>query len=854
MSRRDRSLPIFEIEPALVRAASRPEGVRVVIEAPTGSGKSTQVPQMLRDSGARGERGEIVVLQPRRLAARMLARRVAWERGVPLGGEVGCQVRFENQTGRDTRIRYVTEGVLLRQLLTDPELTGVAAVVFDEFHERHFYGDVTLARCVETQEALRPDLKLVVMSATLETDPLRAYLGEECEFLVSEGRTFPVEIRHCPPKERHGDALWDHIARVLQAYFREKGGVEGHTLVFLPGTHEIRKTVDALQRANWTRGFEVCPLYGELSTQAQDAAVAPSATPKIVVATNVAETSITIDGVRVVVDSGLERRSDFDVRRGISTLTIEKISRASADQRAGRAGRTAPGVCLRLWSENDHAGRAAATPAEIHRMDLSEAVLLLKAGGIADARGFRWFEAPDAAALDRAHEWLKTLGAIDPETEAITPLGRELSRVPLAPRHARVLLEAGEHGCLEFFAVAAAATQTRPLFPNQKRKASHLELADFAEPSDGSDFQALFRAWSAAKRANYDFDVCGNMGLNVAAAREIGKIAKQFVDLVGPRCESPDQDAEPDGETIGRILLAGFSDSLCLRLSDATLACAVVGGRRGLLGKDSIAAKHTRLFLAGEIVEIEGKDVNVRLSLATRLDEAWLREEFPDDFHEQAAAQWEESGRRVVARVERRFRDLVLESRESGKPPGDEAAAILAEQVAGGNLTLKRWDTAVEQWIARVNTLANAYPEYEVPAIGPEERLLLLTEICRGAASFKDIKERDPWRELRQWLPPHLALLLDRLVPERIDLQSGRSVKVIYSPLAGEKPKIAVMIQHLFGIGETPRLPEGRVPLVVEILAPNGRPCQTTEDLAGFWAGSYAGVRAQLRGRYPKHA
>lgn len=856
MSRRDRKLPIFDIEIPLIQAVSGPRsasGARVVIEAPTGSGKSTQVPQMLLDSGVCGDRGEIVVLQPRRLAARMLARRVAWERGGQVGGEVGCQVRFENQTSRDTRIRYVTEGVLLRQLLNDPDLSGVAAVVFDEFHERHFYGDVTLARCLETQETRRPDLKLIVMSATLETEALKAYLGPDCTHLVSLGRTYPVEIRHVPAKERHGDEIWDLVARSLQAYFREKG-VEGHTLVFLPGTHEIRKTVDLLQRSNWSKGFQICPLYGDLSPQAQDAAVSPSETPKIVVATNVAETSITIDGVRLVVDSGWERRSDFDTRRGIETLTVQKISRASADQRAGRAGRTAPGTCLRLWSEADHASRPAATPAEIHRMDLSEAVLLLKASGIDDARGFRWFEAPEPAAMERAHGWLKTLGAIDRETESITPLGRDLSRLPLAPRYGRVLLEAGQRGCLEFFAVAAAATQTRSLFPNQKRHASHLDLTDFATPEDGSDFQALFRAFSAARRVRYDFDTCAGMGINVAAAREMGKVARQFLDLVEPLFPGVSEDLDPDAETIGRVLLTGFSDRVCARLSEATLACAIVDGRRGLLEKQSVAARHTRLFVAGEMMEVEGRDVTVRLSLATRIEEGWLRDLYPGDFVEKAGAMWDETGRRVVARQERRFRDLVLESKESGKPPGEEAAAILAAQVAAGNLTMKRWDTAVEQWIGRVNTLAEAFPEYEIPRIGAEERLLLLTEICQGAASYKDIKERDPWPELRAWLPPHQAHLLDRLVPERTDLPGGRSVKVTYSPEPGVKPKISVMIQHLFGIKATPRLAEGRVPLVIEILAPNSRPCQTTEDLAGFWAGSYAGVRAQLRGRYPKHA
>ena len=850
---RDRSLPIFDLEVDLARAMAAEESVRVVVEAPTGSGKSTQVPQMILDSGSAGQQGEIVVLEPRRLAARMLARRVAWERGGAIGEEVGCQVRFENRTSQKTRIRYVTEGILLRQLLRDPDLNGVSAVVFDEFHERHFYGDVSLARCVEVQETRRPDLKLVVMSATLQVEALNRYLGENTQHLISEGRTFPVEISYRPPRERHGGEIWDHVVRTLQAFYKEHG-VEGHALVFLPGLHEIRKTIDRLQQANWARGFEILPLYGELPPKAQDAAVGPSSRPKIVVATNVAETSITIDGVRLVVDGGLERRSDFDVRRGITTLTIEKISRASADQRAGRAGRTGPGHCLRLWSESDHAAREEATRAEIHRMDLDEAVLVLKAGGIDDVRGFRWFEAPEPEALDRAHDSLRSLGAIDPEEEKITPLGRDLSRLPLAPRFARVLLEAANQGFLEFFAVLAAASQARPLFPARKKKASDLEMADFVETGDGSDFQALYRAFCSARSAGFQFDVVARMGINVNAAREIGQVARQFADTVRPLVDREDQDAEPDAERIGRILLTGFFDRVCVRLSDATLACAMVGGRRGMLEKGCVAAERgVGLFLAGEVVEVEGRDLTVKLKLTTLIEEAWLRELYPDDFEEKAGAAWDESTRRVVARQEKRFRDLVIESRPRGEVPGDQASEILADQILQGNLVLKKWDRDVEQWIARVNTLAAFFPEYEIAPIGEEEKRLLLTQVCEGALGYKAVKDRPVKPVLREWLPPHQAGLIDDLAPERIQLSSGRGSRVFYDPTGG-KPKISVLIQHLFGIRDTPTVAGGRIPLVVEILAPNSRPCQTTEDLAGFWSGSYAAVRAQLRGRYPKHA
>ncbi|NNE94025.1 MAG: ATP-dependent RNA helicase, partial [Verrucomicrobiales bacterium] len=672
---RDSSLPIFEIQ-ADLESALEAENARIVIEAPTGSGKSTQVPAMLLDAGFEGD---IYVLQPRRLAARMLARRVASERGGRCGDEVGYQVRFENVVSRETRIRYVTEGILLRRLLEDPSLDGVGAVIFDEFHERHFFGDVTLARCLGVQKTARPDLKLIAMSATLETGALLEYLGEKTAHLQSKGRTYPVNVEYVPPKERHNDAVWDHVVRAMAGFYKSHG-VNGHALVFLPGRHEIRKTVSALKNAKWAKQFEIHELFGEASPKEQDAAVGKSNRPKIVVATNVAETSITIDGVTLVVDSGLERRASFDSRRGISTLTIEKISRASADQRAGRAGRTEAGTCLRLWSERDHESRAEATPAEIQRMDLSEAVLVLKAGGIDDVRGFNWFEAPNPQGLELAISWLQTLGALDRGDESLTPVGRAMSKVPLTPRFARVLLAAAEYGCLDYFSVIAAAAQGRPLFPKQKRRGSDLTLSDFREPEDGSDFQALVRAWQAAASSNFNRDACDRMGLMANAARETGRMADQFSNTVGRLSNRNTQGREPDAAEIAQVLLTGFSDRVAIRNSAGTLACTVVGGRRGQLEKDSVVADSKtggRLFIAGEMIEVEGRDLTVKLNLATKLEEAWLAALFPDDFVEKTGAVYNETNRRVEAREERRFRDLVLESRPRGEPPPDEAAELL---------------------------------------------------------------------------------------------------------------------------------------------------------------------------------
>lgn len=845
---RDRSLPVFELEGAILDAL-RTDRARLVVEAPTGSGKSTQIPQFLADGGICGS-GEIYVLQPRRLAARMLAHRVAEEREGRLGDEVGYQVRFESEVSAKTRIRFVTEGILIRKLIERPDLGDVAAVVLDEFHERHFFGDVSLARCLEVQRRLRPDLKLVVMSATLEAAALREYLGEGCRHLVSQGRTYPVELRYEPQRERHRGELWDQVVRTIREHLKTHG-VQGHILVFMPGRYEIQKTLEALGRASWIGGFELHALHGELPPAQQDAAVERNERPKIVVATNVAETSITIDGVRLVVDSGLERRASFDPRRGIGTLHVEKISKASADQRAGRAGRTGPGFAIRLWSERDHEQREPATPAEIHRMDLAEAVLILCSSGVERIRDFPWFEPPDAPALEEAIRRLREVGALD-ETERLTDDGRRMGELPVPPRFGRLLLDGARRGCLLPMARIAAIAQARPLFPFRRKRSDHLMPSDFAHEDDVSDFQPLLRAWTQMKANGFRREIGERLGIHAGAARDIDRIAGQLVRIASRWSPGTTPDEEVDGALLGQVVLGAFSDRLALRHGAGTLACAVVGGRRGLLDKESVAASpDAKLFVAAEMVEVEGKDVSVKLSLCTRVEESWLRERFPGDFRERDGAVWDERLRKVEARRERRFRDLVLETRPSGTVPPDEAARLLAERVLSGELNLKAWDEKVEAWFARIALVAEHCPEYGLAPVDEEAKLLLLEQICAGATGYAQIKDRPVWNALREWLAPAQAAALDFLAPETITLSTGKPTKVLYRP--GERPRISVLIQHLFGRTDSPRICDGRVPVVIEVLAPNHRPVQVTEDLAGFWKGSYPAVRAQLRGRYPKH-
>lgn len=842
------ALPIYEIERQLLDEVLK--GGRIIVQAPTGSGKSTQIPQMLLDHGLLGD-GSVVILQPRRLATRMLAKRVAQERGARLGDVVGYQIRFEDVSSAKTRIKYETEGILLRQMITHPRLEGVSAVVFDEFHERHLYGDITLARALDLQASARPDLKIFVMSATLDAGPLEQYLAP-CGRLRSEGRTFPVAMEYLAdsPDRRAAEPAnaWDLAAQEFERVVA--GGAEGDVLVFMPGAYEIGRTVQAIRNSPLARGFVVLPLHGELPASDQDAAVAQYDRRKVVVATNVAESSLTIDGIRIVIDSGLARIPRFDPYRGINTLLVEKISRASADQRAGRAGRTAPGRCVRLWSEREHRERPVQELPEVKRLDLAEVVLTLKATGVDHVRAFRWLEPPEGRSLDRAELLLKDLGALDPHTSRITDLGRRMLSFPVHPRYARMLLAAGEFGCVRSVALIAALTQGRSLL--QRRQGSDVrgDREDFLGEEADSDFFILMRAWRYAERNRFDLNKCRRLGIHAVSARQVGPLYDYFLRIAkeeGLRIE----DAAPDNEVIQKCVLTGFSDQLARRVDAGTLRCELVHGRKGVLARESVV-QGSPLLVAAEVREVEGRDreLNVLLSLCTAVKAEWLKDLFPDDFSEQNDATYDAEAKRVIGRRQVLFRDLVLEGKR-GDPPPEEAAAILAAEVLKGTLSLKGWDHAVDQWIVRVNCLARWCPELGLPPVTGEDREEMIRDVCRGAVSYKEIKEKPVWPAVRARLGGAQQALVEKHAPERIELSNGRKAKVAYS--LENPPSISMRIQDLYDVRESPRVAMGRVPVVVHILGPNHRPVQVTQDLARFWKEHYPKIKQELQRKYPKH-
>jgi ATP-dependent helicase HrpB len=667
--------------------------------------------------------------------------------------------------------------------------------------------------------------------------------------LASEGRTFPVEIEYLPQRiGLNGPPVWELAAQEFSRFVRHGGA--GDVLVFMPGGFEISQTIEAIRHTSEAKGYIILPLHGELQPKDQDAAVARYQQPKVVVATNVAETSITIDGVRLVIDSGLARVARYDANRGINTLLVEKISQANADQRTGRAGRTAPGTCIRLWSRAEHDERAPHEMPEIRRLDLAEVVLTLKAAGVDDLRQFRWLEKPDEISLTHAEELLEDLGAIGHDKK-ITPVGRKMLAFPLHPRYARMLLAAQEYNCVHQACLVAALTQGRDLLIRNPGREAESAREDLLGEKAGSDFWIVMRAWSFAVNNQFRLDACRKLGIHAVTARQVGPLFEQFLRIA--RDEGLDtRPNEVKDEALQKCILIGFSDRVARRLDQGTLRCELVHGRRGVLARES-KVQHSPLFVAAEIREIEGRDreVNTILSLATAIESEWLKELFPADIKSDLHVQFDPREKRVLAAELLRFRDLALSAKRVDPPPAEAAARLLAAEILAGRLHLPNWDHSVEQWLARLNLLCQHCPDLQLPAITEADKQAVIEQLCHGAVSYKDIKEREVKPVVVSWLSHSQRELLDKHAPERLTLSNGRTPKVNYE--TGKSPFIAVRIQELYDVNQTPRIALGRVPVTVHILTPGMKPIQVTQDLANFWREHYPKIKSELARKYPKH-
>ncbi len=846
------SLPVEELRGELLAALAEPSP-RILLKAPTGSGKSTGVPPMMDDAGW-GAKGLIVVVQPRRMAARLLARHVAKLRGCQLGQEVGYMVRFERHISAKTRIAYVTDGVLERWLTDRPNLEGVSAVVFDEFHERSLSGDLSLGRTLDLQESARKDLAVVVMSATLEVGGLLEYMGPSCHALEAGGRQYPVDIVYRAPRlvsDGRGRVepppVWEQATATVQEAVKSPDC--GDILIFMPGVYEIRKTVDLLESKSWLRERDVFPLYGALPPEQQNRAVEKGVTPRIIVSTNVAETSLTIEGVRTVIDAGLARQSGWDPYRGMDTLRLCKISKASAAQRAGRAGRVAPGRCYRLWSEVEHAKKAEFDSPECFRVDLSGAVLNLAAWGVTNPQSFRWPDVPDELPLSRAVHTLSSLGAIGADG-SLTQTGRRMTAFPLAPRLARLLIAGQDEHCVPELAAIAALMQGESV---AMKSGLNDDLSDSA---DYTDFQAEWRAVEKAADCNFDAGVCSRWGISARAVREALQAYRQLLNI-GARGvarearDLPEPDFEHARSAVVRAVAESFSDQVGARNGVAANTCRMTGGVGGRLAEGSVAFHGEHFFIAAEVAQVTGKTAETRVGRCTLLSPEELQAVYPERFSNEEEAVFDAVLRRVRLRRRLLYGDLVLEDRDKGDAPPELAAPILAEKVADGTLKLVKWDYAVEQWIRRLNGLARWMPELELPEFSEEDKLVAVALVCEGAVGYKDIKEREILPVLRDWLSGWQAKALDDYAPTSITLPNGQHAKVRYEE--DSTPVIGLTVQRLFGVAESPCIGNGAMTVKVEVLAPNQRPWQVTGSLAGFWRNGYGQMKKDLAGRYPRH-
>ncbi len=826
-------LPIDAIREDVLEAVKAP-GCCVLLSAPTGSGKSTRVPLMMLEAGW-GERGTIIVVQPRRLAARLLAGFMARQFPCALGQEVGYAVRFDVRRSDATRILFMTDGLLERRLMDDPTLSGVSAVIFDEVHERRLSGDLCLARVLQLQRGERSDIGVVVMSATLELDKLQAYLPQ-ARVLRAEGRLFPVEVTYRPPvpvRDRFGRVapppVWEQCAAAVKELAAKADG--GDILVFLPGAYEIRRTVELLEAT--LRGRDVFALHGQLTPELQAQAVERGERPRVIVSTNIAETSLTIEGVRSVVDCGTARESRWDPLRGLSTLHIVPISQAQAEQRTGRAGRLGPGYCIRLWSEAEHRRRVAFPSPEVHRADISMAFLSLMAWGcrsLGDIRRFPWPDAPTEAETTRAWQLLCDLGAIAPQG-GLSSIGRRMMRYPLPPVLARLLVSGSERGCEAEVAAIAALLQGEPVAMAQGLSEKLYEEGDF------SDFQAEWRAVREAARLRYESEACSRLGIMARAAREVATAFRQF----NRHGAEPDFAAHEAG--IAAALLGSFPRHVAVRNNTATATARLTGRRGGVIAQTPVA-KSCDIFLAAEMTEVGGKTVETRLSRCTRL----AAEALPTQ--EDEVARYDARRKRVLAFRRTLYLDLVISERELGDASPEAAAPLLAEELIHGHIHLEHWDGHVEQWIHRLSCLRTAMPELELPEFGEEERLLALTLLCEGAVSAREVAERPVLPILHEWLSPWQRQALDQYAPRALRLANGREVKLIYRE--DGTPSFGLRSRDLMGVEVTPTLPCG-VPCLIEVLAPNFRPYQMTRDLVSFWKTGYPRMKKDLGGRYPKH-
>lgn len=817
-------LPIDEVIPAFLEAVVRCRSV--ILSAPPGAGKTTRVPLALLDIVS-AESGRILMLEPRRIAAVSAAVWMATCLGEKTGETVGYSVRFDSCTSSSTRIEVVTEGILTRRIQNDPELKGVSLVVFDEFHERSIHADLGLVLCKEVQQ-LRQDLKIIVMSATLDLEPLSSLL-DDAPVISSGGRRFPVEIKYLDNK-RH-----DPISKMVKsAVVMAMNETAGDVLVFLPGIGEIRKCAELLMLPEvLPENTEVCKLYGDLPVHEQQKIIQSGPYRKVVLATSIAETSLTIDGVRAVIDCGESRRLQYDPGSGLNRLVTVRESRASAEQRAGRAGRTAPGVCYRLYSAHTLQTMSQHTPPEILVTDLSQLMLELAAWGVKDPLALDWLDAPPAAARSAARQLLADLDLVY-DDGVISALGREAVKMPVHPRLGRLMIRSGELGCRFLGCQLAALLSERDIFGIGR---------DDLMASQRS-FSITDRLDALNNRYTAEYNDIVNIHLVKRVERVVSQLARQMCVPI------TEKNLNHDNEIVSRLLLAAYPDRLASRRDGDG------GGYLLASGRGARFAQRNAAVLPEFIIAVAldaGTQADALIHLAEGVSASVVRQERSVHIRCETSVEWDSRELRITAKRSERIGSVVLES-ENAVPAAAETLPVLVAAVRASGLTLLAMDYSVRQLQSRWTLVRTFFPELGMPDVS--DRALLetveewLSPYMGEVNSARKLAQLDIADILIRRLEYRQRRSLDELAPTHMPVPSGSRVKIDYS---GESPVLAVKLQELFGLAESPAICDGRIKLLLHLLSPAGRPIQVTGDLEGFWNGTYQQVKKELKGRYPKH-
>jgi ATP-dependent helicase HrpB len=831
-------LPIDSLLPE-IQAALR-TAPSIVLEAAPGAGKTTRVPAALLDLVP----GEIVVSEPRRLPARLAARFVAEERSERVGETIGYSVRFEDVSSARTRVRYVSEGVLLRRLLGDRELRGVSVVVLDEFHERHLATDLALTLLLRLQRSTRPDLKLIVMSATLDAEPVSRFLPGAVRFR-SEGRVFPIEIEHL---EKADDRPLER--QIASAVRRLGTTATGDVLAFLPGAGDIRRASEALAASAAEQDWLVLPLHGELSIEQQARAIQRAERRKIILSTNVAESSVTIDGVTTVIDSGLARVAGYSPWTGLPTLTTARISRASAAQRAGRAGRTAPGRVFRLYTRGDLGTRPEHDAPEIERLDLSEAALLLHGTGVSDPSQLDWLTPPPATTVAAAEALLNALGALD-RAGALSAVGERMLRLPLHPRLARVVVEGEARGVARDACLAAALLAERDIRATARARlgGGARRRYDASGPSDVLELMELFYE---AEESRFSQHALRSLELDPRAVQSVDKARRQLARACKTRSDQLEDEAARE-QALGLCLLAGFPDRLARRRRAGERDLVLVNGTLTKLSEDSVVHQAPLLVALDVDEQRHGRSASATVRLASAVEPEWLLEIVPHAIDETHDLEWNASLGRVDRVTRTTYGSITLDESRAPASPSPESAAVLARaMIATRPSPIEDQVVALERLKLRLDVLTRHAAEAGNASLATADLAALIATACHGLTSAAELRGVDLRALLLAQLPVGLEERLRRDVPERITLPSGRQLVVHYEP--DRPPWVESRLQDFFGMTDALKVCGGRVALTLHLLAPSQRAVQVTSDLAGFWERHYPAIRRELMRQYPRHS